>query len=91
MSGKADLQRMEQRMSAAARSLSLPALLIRGGLSDVLSEQGAEDFLSLYPRCEYVNIEGAAHMIAGDRNDAFARSLVSFLERNVPATPARPS
>ncbi|MGJ7509571.1 alpha/beta fold hydrolase [Variovorax sp. GT1P44] len=91
MSGKADLQRMEQRMSAAARSLSLPALLIRGGLSDVLSEQGAEDFLSLYPRCEYVNIDGAAHMIAGDRNDAFARSLISFLERNVPATPLRPS
>jgi non-heme chloroperoxidase len=91
MSGKADLQWMERRMSAAARSLSLPALLIRGGLSDVLSEQGAEEFLRLCPRCEYVNIDGAAHMIAGDRNDAFARSMIAFLERNVPVTPARPS
>jgi pimeloyl-ACP methyl ester carboxylesterase len=91
MSGKADLERMERRMSAAARSLSLPALLIRGGLSDVLSEQGAEEFLRLYPRCEYINIDGAAHMIAGDRNDAFARSMIAFLERNVPANSPRPS
>ena len=29
-------------------------------------------------------IAGAGHMIAGDRNDAFANSLVEFLSRTVP-------
>jgi non-heme chloroperoxidase len=87
MSAKQDLQRMQHRMAASARNLSLPALLIRGGLSDVLSEEGAEEFLRLCPHCEFVNIDGAAHMIAGDRNDAFARSMITFLERNVPVSP----
>ena len=31
----------QQRMEACARNLSLPTLLVRGGLSDILSEEGA--------------------------------------------------
>jgi pimeloyl-ACP methyl ester carboxylesterase len=73
-----------ERLADAARNLRLPTLLVRGGLSDVLSEQGAQEFRALCPECEYVNITGAAHMIAGDRNDVFAQSLVEFLSRKVP-------
>ena len=74
------------RLSGAADNLELPTLLIRGGLSDVLSEAGAQSFLKQCPQAEYVNVKDAAHMVAGDRNDMFADSVIEFLKRMVPAS-----
>jgi len=71
------------RMAAAARKLSLPTLLVRGGRSDVLSEEGAQEFLQMAPHAEYVVIPEAGHMIAGDANDAFGRAVLDFLGRAV--------
>ena len=51
---------------------------MRGGLSDVLSEEGAQSFLEQCPHAEYVNVGNAAHMVAGDRNDIFATSVKSY-------------
>jgi non-heme chloroperoxidase len=65
--------------------LQVPTLLVRGGLSDVLSEEGAQRFLAQCPHAEYVNVANAAHMVAGDRNDIFAESVIAFLQRVVPA------
>jgi len=73
-----------RRLNEAAESLTLPTLLVRGGLSDVLSEEGAQSFLKQCPHAEYVNVENAAHMIAGDRNDVFAGSVIDFLNRVAP-------
>ncbi len=72
------------RLRAAADNLDLPVLLVRGGLSDVLSEEGAQEFLQQCPHAEYVNVTNAAHMVAGDRNDIFAGSVIEFLLRVVP-------
>lgn len=79
-----DAHDRRMRLEACACNLSIPTLLVRGGQSDVLSEEGAQDFLALCPHSEYVNITGAAHMVAGDRNDIFATSVIDFLSRNVP-------
>ncbi|MDP3138302.1 MAG: alpha/beta hydrolase [Burkholderiaceae bacterium] len=73
----------ESRLTECARNLDLPTLLVRGGLSDVLSEEGAQHFLELCPHSEYVNVTGAAHMVAGDRNDVFGTSVIDFLRRTV--------
>jgi non-heme chloroperoxidase len=62
----------------------LPVLLVRGGLSDVLTEEGARQFLALCPLAEYVSVGSAGHMIAGDRNDAFGNAVIDFLSRVVP-------
>ena len=43
------------------------------------------EFLELCPHAEYVNVPGAAHMVAGDRNDIFGDAVVDFLARHVPA------
>ena len=83
--GKYDLEKRRQRLEACARSLALPTLLVRGGLSDVLTEEGAQEFLKLCPHAEYVNVTGAAHMVAGDRNDVFGNAVIAFLARAVPA------
>ncbi|MGH1492697.1 MAG: alpha/beta fold hydrolase [Acidimicrobiales bacterium] len=82
--GRRDLEKREERLEACARNLDLPALLVRGGLSDVLSEEGAQFFLAMCPHAEYVNVSGAAHMVAGDRNDIFSTSVIDFLQRTVP-------
>jgi len=79
-----DLEARRVRMSACARTLVVPTLLVRGGLSDVLSEEGARDFLALCPHSEYVNVADAAHMVAGDRNDIFGSSVIGFLARVAP-------
>ncbi|MEX2481909.1 MAG: alpha/beta hydrolase [Gammaproteobacteria bacterium] len=84
MTLRRDMDKRTERLIACARNLALPALLVRGGLSDVLSEEGAQHFLSLCPHAEYVNITGAAHMVAGDRNDVFGNAVTDFLARTVP-------
>jgi pimeloyl-ACP methyl ester carboxylesterase len=66
----------------AARNLRVPTMLVRGRLSDVLSQEGADDFLQLVPHAEYADIAGADHMVAGDRNDAFNDAVFAFLERH---------
>jgi non-heme chloroperoxidase len=67
------------RMDAAARALRLPTLLVRGRLSDLLSEEGARHFLELVPHARYADVSGAGHMVAGDRNDRFTRVVRDFL------------
>jgi non-heme chloroperoxidase len=74
-----------ERLSACADGLTLPTLLVRGGLSNVLSEEGAQSFLAQCPHAEYVRVDNAAHMVAGDRNDNFAGAVIEFLGRVVPA------
>ena len=79
-----DIEKRQHRFEACARRLTLPTLLVRGGLSDVLSEAGAQAFLALCPHSEYVNVKDAAHMVAGDRNDIFGNAVIQFLSRAVP-------
>lgn len=66
----------------AARSISIPTLLVRGGLSDIVSPEGVREFLALVPHAEYVDVSDAGHMVAGDSNDVFTEAVTSFLERS---------
>jgi non-heme chloroperoxidase len=74
------------RVEECAARIEVPTLLVRGGLSDVVSEEGANAFLELCPHAEYVNVAGATHMVAGDRNDVFAGAVIEFLGRRVRAS-----
>ena len=68
-------------LALMAQRLTLPTLLIRGKLSDLVTEEQAAEFLQLVPHAEYVDVAGAGHMIAGDRNDIFTDAVTTFLER----------
>lgn len=70
-------------LDALARTLSIPTLLVRGRSSDLLSEEGARHFLELVPHAKFVDVSGAGHMVAGDRNDAFSNAVVDFLREQV--------
>jgi non-heme chloroperoxidase len=68
------------RLDAAAAKLDIPVLLVRGMLSDVVSDRGVASFHALTPHLRIANIADASHMVAGDRNDVFAEVVQSFLE-----------
>jgi pimeloyl-ACP methyl ester carboxylesterase len=74
------------RLLDAARAISVPTMLVRGRMSDVVSEQSAREFLDLVPHAEYVDVADAAHMVAGDSNDAFSGAVVGFLSRTLDAS-----
>jgi pimeloyl-ACP methyl ester carboxylesterase len=67
------------RFDAAARRLEVPTLLVRGRMSDLVSEDTARHFLELCPHASFRDVSGAGHMVAGDRNDAFTEAVRSFL------------
>jgi pimeloyl-ACP methyl ester carboxylesterase len=71
------------RMGAALERVTVPTLLVRGLVSDVVTAQGAEDFVLRAPNAERADVGGAGHMVAGDQNDAFAEATLSFLDRRV--------
>jgi pimeloyl-ACP methyl ester carboxylesterase len=68
-----------ERLSAAARTITVPTLLIRGKQSDIVSDEGVKELLELIPGSRAVDIAGAGHMVAGDDNDVFADALLDFL------------
>ncbi|MGE2728376.1 alpha/beta fold hydrolase [Mycolicibacterium vaccae] len=60
----------------------VPMLLVRGQVSDLVSQDRATAFLQRFPQVEFVDVEGAGHMVAGDRNDLFADAVLGFLARH---------
>ncbi|PQD99222.1 peroxidase [Mycolicibacterium parafortuitum] len=66
-------------LERAAIELTIPILLIRGKLSDVVSEEAVQDFLAKVPNAEFVELSGAGHTAAGDDNDAFSDAVTQFV------------
>ncbi|MDX1886065.1 alpha/beta hydrolase [Mycolicibacterium sp. 120270] len=69
------------KLEQAVMALTIPILLIRGRLSDVVSEAGVTDFLQKVPHAEFVELSDAGHTAAGDDNDAFSDVVVQFVNR----------
>jgi pimeloyl-ACP methyl ester carboxylesterase len=72
---------VEAVLLAAARKIRIPALLVRGGSSQLVQEAHAREFLELVPHAEMADVSGARHMVAGDQNDAFGAAILDFLDR----------
>jgi len=70
-----------EELEQAAIDLTIPILLIRGKLSDVVSPEGVQEFLAKVPAAEFVELSDAGHTAAGDDNDAFSAAVVSFVTR----------
>ena len=81
----------ESHLEAAARRLTMPTLLVRGRMSELVSEEAARAFLALAPHAHYADVTEVGHMVAGDRNDAFIAAVTDFLGRaDGPGRPAPP-
>jgi pimeloyl-ACP methyl ester carboxylesterase len=72
------------RLLAAARRVRVPTLLVRGALSDVVTDATAAELREVLRDAECVTVSSAGHMVAGDQNDAFTGVVVGFLEQAAP-------
>ena len=68
-------------LELAASKVKQPTLLIRGALSDVLTDEDKDFFLEKVKHAEFEEIENAAHMVAGDKNDIFQEAVYNFLKK----------
>ena len=73
-----------RRYTAAAGNVKIATLLVRGSKSELVTPENVRHFRETIPHAEYVDVTDAAHMIAGDRNDAFNAVVLDFLQRRVP-------
>ncbi len=64
--------------ATAAAALRVPALIVRGLHSDIVSDEGVRQMRELVPQAQYVEVR-AGHMVAGDDNLVFTRELDRFL------------
>ncbi|MCM2423844.1 alpha/beta fold hydrolase [Streptomyces sp. RKAG293] len=78
--GRTDPPGMADRLLDAARHADVPILLVRGGVSDVVREDIADEFCDRVPTARRVDVAGAGHMVAGDRNEHFIDAVIPFLE-----------
>jgi len=69
---------MNPMLEAAARRVPAKAILLRGELSELVTHNVATDFMGLFRDGSVVDVEGARHMVAGDRNDLFGQRLLEF-------------
>jgi pimeloyl-ACP methyl ester carboxylesterase len=72
---------LEERLVAAAKRIKIPALLVRGASSELVKEAHAREFVELVPHADYIDVNGARHMVAGDRNDHFSAAILQFIDR----------
>ena len=79
-----DYFEVQSTLKKCAENIDVPTLLVRGGLSDLLTDEGAQEFLTSCPQAEYTNVTDAAHMVAGDRNDIFTEAVINFLKKQTP-------
>jgi pimeloyl-ACP methyl ester carboxylesterase len=75
--------RLTGLLEVASDNIFVPTLLVRGGMSDIVTQEGVDDLVAHIDDITVVNVEGAAHMIAGDRNDEFSTAVINFLDDRV--------
>lgn len=70
-----------EELVAVSGGVTLPTLLVRGGRSDMVDDAGTSEMASLVPQLDVLGVEGAGHMVAGDRNDNFVAGILGWLGR----------
>ncbi len=67
---------------ALLKKIQCPTLIVRGGVSDVLTVDTCEKMVELIPRSQWVEIPNAGHMVIEDNPVAFNAAMLDFLGRS---------
>lgn len=60
---KENLEFLEAMLNSCAESIQCPVLLVRGKLTDLISDEGLRRLQQVIPHTEYVDVEHAGHMM----------------------------
>jgi pimeloyl-ACP methyl ester carboxylesterase len=72
--------RRSEELWKAVPQIKCPTLVVRGALSDVISDEQAEKFVSALPQGRLVRVEKAGHNVQGDNPAGLLEVLQPFLE-----------
>ena len=75
-----DWRNILEGLAEDASSLECPVLVLRGGKSDVLSDQGAEEVAALIPDSRLRTVANAGHLAAGDNPESTVGLVSAFLD-----------
>lgn len=84
-SGGTEYAAFADRLNQAATQVRIPTLLVRGLRSELVTEEGVQDFKARVPQLEIFDVAEAGHMLVGDKNDIFNEGILRFLREHVPA------
>jgi pimeloyl-ACP methyl ester carboxylesterase len=73
-----------EALEQAAARVRNPVVLVRAELSTIVTDESVALFRRLTPQLEVVVAPGVGHMFTGDRNDAFAETLLTHLAQLAP-------
>jgi pimeloyl-ACP methyl ester carboxylesterase len=76
-------KQLQSLLDVAMNNIAVPTMLVRGMLSDVLTQEGVDHIVSRLPDITVVEVPGAGHMIAGDQNIAFTDAVTWFLAERI--------
>ena len=72
---------LEHALTEAAKAITIPTLLVRGGSSELVQEAHVREFLDLVPHADYIDVAEARHMVSGDANDSFSDAVLDFVAK----------
>jgi pimeloyl-ACP methyl ester carboxylesterase len=84
LTAESENRALEEALAANPLANRVPTLLIRGALSDVVSDDGIADLKRHIPQLEVVDVPNAGHTVSGDQNDAFISNVVHYVRRQLP-------
>ena len=68
-----------ERLAREVTKISCPTLIVRGALSDVLSDEAAERFARSLPHARWLRVEQAGHNVQGDNPRGLLDAMRPFL------------
>src|SRR5207302_1632384 len=75
-----DWRNILEGLADDAASLQCPVLVLRGGRSDVLSDQGAEEIAEIIPDSRLRTVANAGHLAAGDNPESTVGLIKAVLD-----------
>jgi pimeloyl-ACP methyl ester carboxylesterase len=75
-----DWRNILEGLADDAAALACPVLVLRGGKSDVLSDQGAEEVAEIIPDSRLRTVANAGHLAAGDNPESTVGLVKAFLD-----------
>lgn len=69
-------------LEQSVRDIKVPIHLVRGRMSELVSDASVEAFKALAPGAHFTDVADARHMVAGDNNDVFTTAVSNFLRQH---------
>jgi non-heme chloroperoxidase len=76
-----DVRQMQEALQNEVGKIRCPALVVKGGESDVFSLDGAKNLQEAIPNSELALVPGAGHSVMGDNPPGFAAAVKAFYQK----------